>query len=40
MNTVNKIGQAIWAFLILMGEARVQRNIMASEAIRKHGLGR
>jgi hypothetical protein len=40
MNTVSKIGKTIWEFLMLMGEARVQRDIMVREAIRKHGLGR
>jgi hypothetical protein len=39
MNVLKKIGNAIWNFMVLVGEARVQRELMHRQALKNHQLG-
>ena len=40
MNLLKTIGKGVWNFLMAVGEARVQRDHMHMEAMRKNMLGR
>lgn len=40
MNLLKTISKGIWNFIVAVGEARVQRDLMHMEAMRKNMLGR
>lgn len=40
MMLLKRMGKAVWNFLLLVGEARAQRDLMHMRAIQKHKLGR
>jgi hypothetical protein len=40
MMWIKKVGKAFWNFMLAVGEARAQRDLMHMQAIQKHKLGR